>query len=100
MFCPLLESDEVVLTCLPPLEKISAEAHVHKKLLSRDQVEAYFIDRGRYSHQCGGAVRSGNEVFVFDACRMNEPVFISRHHCAEGLQHMTVDASTPGRYLV
>ena len=26
-FCPLLESDDVVLTCLPPLGKFSADAH-------------------------------------------------------------------------
>ena len=33
-FCPLLESDDVVLTCLPPIGKFSADAHGNRRMSS------------------------------------------------------------------
>ena len=65
------------------------------------QVEGFFNRPDPwYTANCGGAVRSGGEVFVFDACNSTQPWRVSAYECGEGLRNMKVTRLNSYQYEV
>ena len=66
-------------------------------------MEAFFKyqhEDSHYSSNCGGAVRSGGNIFVYDHCKQQKPRRITAYECNNALNNMKVNKRSENLYEV